>query len=326
MTFFFSLPQTLLRQLSINNSQREIDYVFVFESTDSTSGRDNYENFEISKEILRELLPDASLNVYRGDVPPSITQNDGVGEELLRSKSYGWTLTTSCMYIVQHSCFSWESINLHSLLAPSLFLRAILRTRKLYRRNRFKRIYVYAGSRIKNLRHSLRPWQRIYIIDKKSLEIACKKATGIKQLHSRQFCDDREKNSILIMASGNFADIYHEVCNRHDPIDNQIIIKQHPQQESFLPELLDDRTYIVTNRHVPAELVVEKYKPVFVYGSKSTLEYYLEGRYRVYDPILWRYSRESDLLARHRQLMERPLIEIVCKFVGKSKPIKVGLK
>lgn len=306
MTFFFSLPQSLLRQLSINFESDETEYVFVPESKSSKTGRDNKENFEISKEILKATLPNASLSTHTSAKPPVIKEKDGIGEELLRIKPYEWILATNCKYVVQHSCFGWESISARALFHPNLLLRGIVRTKKLYRRNKFAKIYVYAGISAKKMRHSIKPWQKISIIQHEDLAEICKKASVINKLSSSCDLSGNEQDRILIIASGDFTDLYQEISHSSSFLYSQIIIKLHPQQESYLPDFLDSRSFTVQSRSVPAELVIEKYKPKVVYGVQSTVQYYAHEKYKIYTPKNWRYSQESELLAKYRLVLDQP--------------------
>jgi hypothetical protein len=267
-------------------------------------------------EILRAVSPKAWLESHSGNTPPDIAETDGIGEELLRSKSYDWILTTRCKYVVQHSCFGWESINVRSLFYPNLLLRAILRTRKLYRNNKFKEIYVYSGARLKTLRHSVNPWRKICIIDKKSFEEICRQASTIEKLQSEVDLNGSDNKTIIIVASGDFTDLYHQITQTSDSSEYQILIKQHPQQESRLPDFLNSKTYLVPNKSVPAELVIEKYNPHIIYGVKSTVQYYSYENYRIYNPSNWRYSQESDFLARYRMALEQPLFKVFYKFMN----------
>ncbi len=317
MTFFFSFPQTLLRQLSIDFDRMETEYVFVFESSSSPSGRDNRENFEISKEILKLISPKATLLSHNEKVPPEIKMNDGIAEELLRLRSYDWIINAKCRYLVQHSCFGWESINAKALLYPRLFLRAIRRTKKLHRRNRFDSLYVFAGQKPMNLRYSIKPWKKVSIIIMDDLAKVCKKASAIPQLQPRQKLDQLMNKAIVIIASGDLNLLYQDLIHRPDLLDYQIFIKQHPQQESRLPDTLDPRTHVVSNRNVPAELVIEKYEPELVYGVKSTVQYYFNERYVIYTPLDWRYSQESNLLAEYRMAIEQPLSKDFCDYSSK---------
>ncbi len=306
MTFFFSLPQSLLRQLSINFENIETEYVFVPESKSSKSGRDNKENFEISEEILIATSPNASLSIHTSATAPDIKEKDGIGEELLRLKSYEWILATSCKYVVQHSCFGWESISGRALFYPKLLLRGIVRTKKLYRRNIFAEIYVYAGISAKKMRHSIKPWQKISIIKNEDLAEICKRASVINKLSSDLDLSGNEQEKILIIASGDFTDLYQEILRSRRFFGSHIIIKQHPQQVTQLPDFLDSRTFIVQNKSVPAELVIEKYKPQVVYGVQSTVQYYAHEKYKIYTPKDWRYSQESELLAKYRLVLDQP--------------------
>lgn len=250
--------------------------------------------------------PNASLSIHTFATPPEIKNMDGIGEELLRLKSYQWILETSCKYVVQHSCFGWESLRGYSLFYPKLLLRGIIRTKKLYRRNRFADIYVYTGVNENKLRHSIKPWKRISIIKNGDLVEICKKASAINKLSSGLDLPGNEHERILIIASGDFTDVYREISRTINPLDYQIIIKQHPQQETHIPDFLDSRTSIVQNKSVPAELLIEKYKPQVIYGVKSTVQYYAHKKYKIYTPKNWRYSRESELLARYRLVLDQP--------------------
>jgi len=307
--FYFSLPQTLLRQLAaLGKVAGEYKYVFVPEAQHSKSGRDNKANLEISREILLSTLNASDLLVSVPTNPLNVTHLDGIGDELLRGVPvYGREAPSTCDYIVQHSCLGWEGMNLRAFVRPDLITRAVKRTLKRYKRTNFSKLWMYTGTSDLSLRQTRDVSQRVSTITHFQLANICRMIDQNSSFFSGvPRGDSLERKSILFLPTGRCQNSFNQVLELAQREKCTVYIKTHPQQTaSFKIDFfaLRSRVVLVSDESVPVELLIQRLAPRWIIGPRSSIEYFCEAEYLVYEPEYWQQEQEASLLDKYRRIL-----------------------
>jgi hypothetical protein len=310
MTFYFSLPQTLIRQLSMNELCHYEKYVFVFEKKGSGTGRNNHHNYLTSKKILLALLPDKRLSIYKDPHnAPKISRHDGVGDELLRNRRvYGWELIGEVNYIIQHSALSWEGINFKILLHPFFFLRAFKRTYKRYKRVSYKRFIMYSGKRNMALRETLRPWKKIELILHESfISTIDKVLKGYpKIINLPKVLINPAKNNLLFLPTADYTFALNSIIHQKLGSRHKIFFKAHPQQKmKKLDNFYARKIIVIKDSYTPVEFYIRALKPKEVVGPKSSIYLFCEMPYTEYEPVSWNIQLEALVASKFRKIIVR---------------------
>jgi len=308
MTFYFSLPQTLIRQLSMNELYSSEEYVFVFEKKESGTGRDNHHNYLLSKKILSALFPDKNLLVYKNSSSaPKISKRDGIGDELLRNRRvYGWELTGEVDYIIQHSTLSWEGINLKILLHPSFLIRAVKRTYKRYSRISYKRFIMYSGKRNMALRETLRPWKKIELILHESFIGTIDKVLKCypKIINLPKVLINPAKNNLLFLPTADYTFALNSIIHKKLGSGHKIFFKAHPQQKAKrLDNFYARKIIVIKDSYTPVEFYIRALEPKEVVGPKSSIYLFCEMPYTEYEPVSWNIQLEALVTSRFRKIL-----------------------
>ena len=308
MTFYFSLPQTLIRQLSMSELYRSEKYVFVFEKKESGTGRDNHLNYLTAKKILLALFPDKKLLVYKNTrFAPKISKHDGIGDELLRNRRvYGWKLTGEVDYIIQHSTLSWEGINLKILLHPSFLIRAVKRTYKRYRWVSYRRFVMYSGKRNMALRETLRPWKKIELILHESFMCTIDNVLKYypKIISLPRVLINPGKNNLLFLPTADYTIALNSMIRKKLGSGYKIFFKAHPQQRvKKLDKILARKVIVIKDSYTPVEFYIRALKPKEVVGPKSSIYLFCEMPYTEYEPASWNIELEALLASRFRKIL-----------------------
>jgi hypothetical protein len=312
MTFFFTLPQTLLRQLSTEPGKQETQYVFVPESFKSQTGRDCKDNFQISSAILRKNSKSKGLKYHGGVYPPAVSKDDGIGDELLRGhRVYGWELKTVCQYVIQHSCFGWEATKLKVFSKPTLYLRAFKRTRKRFKEVVYSKIFILGGKnqeRIK-LYETIHPWRKMIQISPEVFYQVCLSAS--RESLSKKVPEELEyqdsKIYYFFLPAGECQSTLVQVVNLAKLDNAYVIFKPHPQQTfSINGQYLEENSdvIIIEDKSIPAEVLICRYEPINVFGPPSTIEFLGFANYIKYYPNNWKQENEARLLERYRNVLQ----------------------
>jgi len=308
MTFYFALPQTLIRQLSMSELYPSEKYVFVFEKKENGTGRDSHHNYMISKKILSALFPDKKLLVYKNPrFAPKISKHDGIGDELIRNiRVYGWELTGEVDYIIQHSTLSWEGINSKILLHPSFLLRAVKRTYKKYRRVSYKRFIMYSGKRNMPLRETLRPWKKIELILHESLIGTVDKVLKCdpKIINLPKVLINPSKNNLLFLPTADYTFALNSIIQKKLESGHKIFFKAHPQQKAKrLDNFYARKIIVIKDSSTPVEFYIRALKPKEVVGPKSSVYLFCEMPYTEYEPVSWNIQLEALVTSRFRKIL-----------------------
>ena len=308
MTFYFALPQTLIRQLSMSELYPSEKYVFVFEKKENDTGRDSHHNYMISKKILSALFPDKKLLVYKNPrFAPKISKHDGIGDELIRNiRVYGWELTGEVDYIIQHSTLSWEGINSKILLHPSFLLRAVKRTYKRYRRVSYKRFIMYSGIRNMPLRETLRPWKKIELILHESFIGTVDKVLKCdpKIINLPKVLINPSKNNLLFLPTADYTFALNSIIQKKLESGHKIFFKAHPQQKvKRLDNFYARKIIVIKDSSTPVEFYIRALKPKEVVGPKSSVYLFCEMPYTEYEPVSWNIQLEALVASRFRKIL-----------------------
>jgi hypothetical protein len=310
MTFYFSFPQTLIRQLSMGQLYHYEKYVFVFEKKGSGTGRNNHYNYLTSKKILSALLPDKKLSIYKNHrFAPKISKHDGVGDELLRNRNtrvYGWELIGEVNYIIQHSTLGWEGINLKILLHPFFFLRAYKRTYKRYRRVSYKRFIMYSGKKNIALRETLRPWKSIELILHESFLENIDKVLKFnpKIINLPKGLINQTKNNLLFLPTADYTYALNSTIHEKLERGQKIFFKAHPQQKTNkLGNFYSRKVIEIKDNSTPVEFYIRALKPKEIVGPKSSIYFFCEMPYAEYEPVSWTIHLEALVTSKFRNII-----------------------
>lgn len=310
MTFYFSFPQTLIRQLSMNELRSDEEYVFVFEKRRSGTGRDNYNNYLTSKKILSALLSDKKISIYKDSrIAPKISKHDGIGDELLRNrmvKVYGWELIGEVSYVVQHSALGWEGINSRILLHPYFFLRAFKRTYKRYKWVSYKRFVMYSGKKNIALRETIRPWKKIELISHKSITSTIDKVLKCypEIISLPKVLINPAKDNLLFLPTADYTSALNSIIYKKLGSGHKIFFKAHPQQKmKRLDEFYSRKVILIKDSYTPVEFYIRALNPKEVIGPKSSVYLFCEMPYTEYEPASWNIQLEALVTSRFRKIL-----------------------
>jgi hypothetical protein len=306
MAFYFSLPQTLIRYFASDISKNEHDLIFVPESPYSNTTRNNNENLNISRKILYILNPNTQLQVWDHKNPPHLISTDGIGNELLRGiPTYQWELQAEVQYIIHHSALGYEGINLNIITKPNYLYRAIKRMNKYYNRIRFEFFFMYCGKDNTKLNLTVRPWERIQVINHSQLIDICRKLTKlIEPINKNNFKNSNQ--NLLLLGAGDFTKVIKYIENRERLSKMNIYIKNHPQQKSHLVDFKKlNNTFFIENKSLPVEIYIELLKPAAVIGPQSSLNWFCEMPYLKYYPDDWGVKTEAELIDKYRSRISK---------------------
>jgi hypothetical protein len=306
MSFYFTLPQTLIRYFASDVSKHKDTLIFIPEGKLSTTGRDNVANYEICKQIVNIIAPTTKLRYWSNQlIAPNLSLSDGIGDEILRnSPTYPWKIRGSVNYIVQHSALGYAGVNIKILRSPKFFARAAMRTHKHYQDIKFKRFLMYCGSTNTQLTFTNKPWHKIQIIKHSNLLEVCEKLKIIVPEFDQLFKSNKNdtNGNLLLLATGDYS---HELKKIRENIllsKLSLYIKDHPQQSSRLMNKFElQNTRFLSNKSIPVELYICLLKPQIVIGPKSSVNFFCDMPYKEYTPLDWPVETEANLIDMFRK-------------------------
>lgn len=306
MAFYFSFPQTLIRQLSWSRDLKQEDYIFVPEMKGSKTGRSNRQNFLISQNILNSLDVKKKLVLYNNSSrAPKVLKTDGIGDELTRGiRVYGWKIAGRVNYVVQHSALGWEGINRKILLYPSYYIRALKRTYFRYKGLRYKTLVMYCGIKNLKLRETLHPWRKIELITHESLvDVIDDIILGISDfLDFPKSKKSKENSGILFLLTADYVETLNQIVQKN--LSKIIYIKAHPQQKFMKPSGAHlNKVVLLKNRHIPIELYMRALRPKKVIGPKSSVSLFCAVPYLTYFPLNWKIESEAFVTSKFRDII-----------------------
>lgn len=307
MTFFFTLPQTLLRQLAIRELSLERKFIFIPESETSTTGRDNDQNFLISTKLLKKIRPNARITLGTEEDLAFARASDGIGDELLRtSNAYEKRVTGHWEYLVQHSCLGWESVNLRGVLHPLMLARSLVRSNRRFKGKSFRKVFVYAGENEIKLRRSWQPLRKIQVIPHDMMANVARLASSVVEIEKKFVISS---GVAIFLPAGNCEQDFKKTISWVKKNDLSLVVKAHPQQKynlGILPESLKDfekQHFLLVDNSIPAEIIIEKCNPIAIFGPPSTIKYYSRSKYHEYIPDQWPQLLEAKLIQTYRELL-----------------------
>lgn len=308
MPFYFTLPQTLIRYFATDASKSEKNLIFLPEGKLSNTGRDNFANFKISKQIISVIAPHVKLEYWNNSLTaPNLNLNDGIGNEILRGQpTYPWNIHGEIDYIVQHSALGYEGVNLKILISPQFLFRAFKRVQKYYNGIKFKRFLMYCGINEIQLFFVSRPWHKIQIIKHVNLFKVCEELKIIVPEYHQILKKNNSKTNgnLLLMATGDYSNELKKIKENTLLSQLTVYIKSHPQQSSRLINdfELKNLTFL-SNKSIPIELYICILRPKIVIGPKSSVHLLCQVPYIEYCPLDWPIESEANLIDKFRRII-----------------------